>query len=135
MSARKLNLAEDANPYVGRRIIYIAGPFRGPSNWAIVQNIRRAERLALEIWAMGHVALCPHLNTQNFQDALPDVVWLLGDLDLVARCDGVLLAHNWEKSKGSVGEMKHAMLHGIPVFRTLSELRRSFGSQQMAVVG
>jgi len=134
MSARKLSTGGTENAYRGRRIIYIAGPFRGPSNWAIVQNIRRAERLALEVWAMGHVALCPHLNTRNFQDALPDWVWLLGDLSLVTRCDGVLLAHNWEKSKGSVGEMKHAMLHGIPVFRSLSELRRSFGSQQMPVV-
>jgi len=33
------------------RVVYIAGPYRAPNAWEIEENIRRAERIALHIWA------------------------------------------------------------------------------------
>ena len=58
------------------KVVYIAGPFRGPNAWEIEQNIRRAESLALEVWRAGAAALCPYTNTRFFQGAAPDDVWL-----------------------------------------------------------
>ena len=49
------------------KLVYIAGPFRGSSAWDIEENIRVAERAALEVWKMGAAALCPHTNTRFFQ--------------------------------------------------------------------
>lgn len=98
------------------KLVYIAGPFRAPDQWKQFQNIRRAETLAFEVWKLGAVAICPHLNTMHFQDALPDSVWLDGDLEIVKRCDAVVMVHGWEDSKGSLKERELAFKLGIPVF-------------------
>jgi hypothetical protein len=64
---------------------------------------------------MGDVAVCPHLNTANFQGALPDQVWLDGDLVLMKKCDAVLLIPGWHRSVGAREEVKVAVEEGIPV--------------------
>jgi hypothetical protein len=98
-----------------KKVIYIIGPFRGASYWDQVQNIRRAEEAALRVWQMGGVALCPHLNTANFQGALPDSVWLEGDLEFVRRSDAVLCISGWQKSEGSIKEVAEAEKSHLPV--------------------
>ncbi len=107
------------------RVIYICGPFRGAHHWAIAENIRRAETLALEVWRSGAVALCPHLNTQHFQDTLPDAVWLKGDLELLRRCDGILMTPDWERSSGARAEHELAQALGIPVYYSVEELQKA----------
>jgi len=108
------------------KVIYIAGPYRGPTNWAIEQNIRRAEELALEVWKLGHAAICPHANTRFFQGELPDENWLDGDLEIMRRCDAVLLTEDWEKSFGAREEFIHAIEIGVRVFETIEELKEFF---------
>lgn len=105
------------------RVVYIAGPFRGPDHWAIAENIRRAERLAFEVWRLGAAALCPHLNTIHYQGSLPDRVWLDGDLEMLARCDAVLLTPDWAQSVGATAERAHAIGVGVPVFYDLDTLK------------
>lgn len=104
------------------KVIFIAGPFRGPNAWQIESNIRRAEEIALEVWKLGAVALCPHTNTRHFQDALPDEVFLSGAKLLLARCDGVLVTPNWNKSIGTQKELAYAADLLKPVFFTLPQL-------------
>jgi nucleoside 2-deoxyribosyltransferase len=103
------------------RLIYVAGPFRAPNSWAIEQNIRRAETVALELWRMGAAVICPHANTRFYQGAAPDEVWLEGDLEMLGRCDAVVLVENWEKSAGTMAERSYAKLHNIPVFEWRTE--------------
>jgi hypothetical protein len=103
-------------------VVYIAGPFRAPHAWAIEKNIRRAEELAWEVWALGAAAMCPHANTRFYQDSLSDDVWLRGDLAILAKCDGVLLTEDWSRSAGARAEFKFAEERGIPIFYTLGEL-------------
>ena len=104
------------------KVIYISGKFRGADSWAMEQNIRRAEELALEVWRLGAVALCPHLNTRFYQGALPDQVWLDGDLELVNRCDAMLMVDNWKESQGAQLEHSYALKIKQPVFYDLQEL-------------
>lgn len=104
------------------KVIYVAGPFRGKNHFEIHQNICAAERLALLVWQYGAVALCPHLNTAHFQGALPDEAWLDGDLELLKRCDAVLVVPFWQDSKGTCREIEFAKQHNIPVFYALTEL-------------
>ncbi len=94
----------------------MAGPYRAPHAWAIEQNIQAAEHWAFRIWEAGGVALCPHLNTRNFQGALPDEIWLSGDLVMLERCDAILMLPGWTESKGSVLEHQHARDKEIKVF-------------------
>lgn len=104
------------------KVIYVAGPFRGASSWAIECNIRQAETLALEVWRLGAAALCPHTNTRFFQGAAPDEVWLEGDLELLHRCDAIILTPDWIKSSGARAEVKFAEDNGIPIMHTLAQL-------------
>jgi hypothetical protein len=103
-------------------VIYIAGPFRGPHARIIEANVRRAEDLSWEVWALGAAAICPHTMTRFWQDSLPDDVWLVGDLAILAKCDGVLLTPDWSRSAGARAEFKFAEERGIPIFYTLGEL-------------
>ena len=103
-------------------VIYIAGPYRNPSNWEIHKNIFRAEELAFNVWAAGMSALSPHLNTAHFQYALPDEAWLDGDLAMLARCDAMIVTEGWKRSQGTQAEVAFAERWGIPVFFYLATL-------------
>lgn len=99
------------------KLIYIAGPFRGPNHWEVEENIRRAERLALIAWQIGGCAvICPHTNTRFFDGAAPDAVWLEGDIEILRRCDAVLTTMDWERSSGARKEVEIAGALGLPVF-------------------
>ena len=106
-------------------LIFIAGPFRAPTPWEVEQNVRRAESLALEVWRFGAACICPHMNTRHFQDAAPDAVWLDGAVEMMKRCDAVLLVPGWEHadSAGTRNEIQQAQEHGLPIFETIDSLR------------
>jgi hypothetical protein len=105
------------------KVVYVAGPFRAPNSWEIEENIRRAERLSLEVWRLGAACVCPHTNTRFFQGAADDSVWLDGDLAILGRCDALLLTHDWARSSGARAEKQYADERAIPVFKTLDELK------------
>jgi nucleoside 2-deoxyribosyltransferase len=112
------------------KVIYIAGKYRGPNAWAIEQNIRAAEEVAAKVWAMGHVALCPHANARHNPGGAPDEVYLAGTLELMRRCDAVVLVHNWEDSEGAKAEVAEAKRLGIPVWNLQEfSLRVAFGQE------
>jgi len=96
-------------------VIYIAGPFRGAHAWAIAQNVHRAECAAYEIFASGHVALCPHTNTRHFDSSLPDQIFIDGTLELMRRCDAVIVLPDYKNSQGTLGEIAEAHRLGMPV--------------------
>jgi len=104
-------------------LVYVAGPFRGRSSWQMEQNIRRAEELALAVWEAGAACICPHANTRFFQGECEDSVWLDGDLEILFRCDAVLMVPGWENSAGARREKEEADRLGIPVFDNLFGLR------------
>ncbi|SRR6266705_1397177 len=113
-------------------VVYVAGPFRAANSWEVEQNIRRAETLALEVWRLGAAAICPHANTRFYQGAAPDAVWLDGDLEILRRCDAVLLVTGWRTSSGTHAEIAEAFDCGIPVFGSLCELQLWMGRQEGA---
>lgn len=108
------------------KVIYISGHYRDKRGaYYILENILSARRAALEVWKIGGVALCPHLNTAFFDGAfdISDTVWLDGDLELISRCDAVLLLSDWENSLGAVIEKEKAEDLGIPVFTTMRQVK------------
>jgi nucleoside 2-deoxyribosyltransferase len=117
------------------KVVYIAGPFRPKREndcWEMENNIRRAEALALEVWKLGAAAICPHSNTRFFQNALPDEVWLEGDLAMLAKCDAILMTPDWERSAGARAERAFAYAHGILVFEKLELLALWLETQKEA---
>jgi len=97
-------------------IIYIAGPYR--SRWGkigIFLNILKARKAARKVWAAGHVAVCPHMNSAFFDGICPDEYFLDGYIDIVNRCDCLLALKGWEGSRGTVDEMHYAYKWSMPI--------------------
>lgn len=105
------------------KVVYVAGPFRGPNGWRIEQNVRRAEEYGFKIAELGAMPIIPHANTRFFHGALPDEFFLEGTLELLRRCDAIFLTPGWEMSSGSRGERNEAHARGIPDFYELGALR------------
>ena len=98
------------------KMVYVAGPFRASTPWGIECNVRHAEALALEVWRMGAACLCPHANTRYFDGAAPDHIWLEGDIEMLSRCDAIVMTDNYENSTGAKAEREYAIEHNIPVY-------------------
>jgi hypothetical protein len=96
--------------------LYISGPYRAPTPFRIQANIRAAQEVALAVWRLGAVAICPHANTALFDGEADDAVWLAGDLELVRRCDGMVMVPGWARSVGAQAERDLAISLGLPVF-------------------
>jgi len=90
------------------KVAYIMGPYRAKTIYEMVQNIRRAEVVALKYWEKGYAVICPHKNTALLDGFLPDEVWLKGDRELIKRSDVVVVMKDWEKSEGSTIELSLA---------------------------
>lgn len=105
------------------KLVYIAGPLRASNGWDVTLNIIKAKALALEVWRLGAVCICPHANTDGFGGVLPEQTWIDGDIEILTRCDAVLMADGWEQSYGACNERLAAMKHGIPVFLSLDLLK------------
>lgn len=104
------------------KVIYIAGPYRANTERGTVENIRAAEAVAIKVWKAGYIALTPHLNTRLFGGICSDEVWLEGALELMSRCDGMVLVPGWELSGGTITEIQEAKNMNIPVFTNVEEL-------------
>ena len=104
------------------KIIYISGPYRADTESEVFDNIMNAKDVAKQIWRLGAIALCPHLNTMFFGGILPDEEWLIGDLILLSRCDAVYMMAGWKTSEGSIREYHHAEELKIPIFELPSKL-------------
>jgi hypothetical protein len=105
------------------KVIYIAGPFRGATAWDIELHVRHAEAMAFEVAQLGAMPLCPHTNTRHFHGTKDDQFWLDGTIELMSRCDGVMVTDDWSRSQGARLEVKRAGLLNLPVFDSLDALR------------
>ena len=103
-------------------MIYVAGPIRAKTEWERTQNIRRAEAVALELWKAGFAVHCPHKNTEGMSGACPEGTFLAGDLEILRRCDAMVLLPGWETSEGSRNELVYAKERGIPMVLAYSNL-------------
>jgi nucleoside 2-deoxyribosyltransferase len=107
------------------RVVYLAGKYTGKDYFEIEANIQKAKEYALEIWNMGHVCICPHLNTCHFEDhlSLPNEEYIRRDLKIVERCDCVFVMPEWEESSGASTEVAFAREKDIPVYFDLDQLK------------
>jgi hypothetical protein len=106
------------------KIVYICGPFRAPTTWEVEKNVRNAEEKALEVAQAGYMPLCPHTNTRYFDGLLNDKFWLDGTLELLRRCDAVVLVRGWKDSHGARAEMEEAQRLSIPIYEYIADLLR-----------
>jgi hypothetical protein len=101
------------------KLAYVAGPYRGKSKnriinrLQVISNIIEARKVARELWKMGYAAICPHSNSALFDGIVRDDVFLWGDLEILKRCDIIVMVPNWLSSSGAVDEFCLAEDKGI----------------------
>lgn len=117
------------------KVIYIAGKYRGPTPWAVEQNIRAAEDVGARVIAAGHMPLIPHANTRHMEGLADDAFFLAGTMELLRRCDAVLCVSNWRDSVGARAEVVEARRLGLPVFGVGSEFADYLGRVGVALYG
>ena len=97
------------------KLCYIAGPYRAKTIYGIQQNIRAAEAVALKYWRKGFAVICPHKNTALFDGAMPDETWLAGAIEIMKRCDVIVVMQGYENSVGTKFEILEAAKLGMKV--------------------
>lgn len=97
------------------KVAYIAGPYRSKTINGIVQNIRNAEKIAIKYWKIGYAVICPHKNTSLLDGLLDDDVFLSGLIDIMKKCDVVIMMKDWQKSEGAIEEYNKAREFGIEI--------------------
>jgi len=90
------------------RLIYIAGKYRAKTEWEVKQNIDRAEAVSLKYWKAGYAVHCPHKNSAFMGGLCPDETWPEGGLEILGRCDGIVMMEDWGDSDGSWKELIQA---------------------------
>lgn len=106
-------------------LVYIAGPYRGKTSQEVELNIASAKQVAKLVARKGYMPVTPHLNTQGFEHIapdLPDEFWLEGTLEIMRRCDYVVLAPGWEFSSGTHKEIQTAKDLHISIFYDVYDL-------------
>ena len=96
-------------------VAYIAGPYRSGTPNGIHENIQKARKVALKYWKLGYAVICPHLNTALMDGACPDDVWMTGDIEILKRCDVIVMMDGWRGSTGASREYAIAKENNITV--------------------
>ena len=83
------------------RVAYIAGAYRAPTVNGIYLNIQKARAVAFEYWHRGYAVICPHTNTALMDGNDDSHVWIDGDIEILKRCDVIIMMAGWEYSDGA----------------------------------
>lgn len=78
------------------------------------------------------MAHSPHGNTADMDGELPDEFFLAGDLEILRRCDAMIVTDDWVLSRGTRDEVAFAEAHGIPVFLSLMDLAFWLNAAELA---
>ena len=90
------------------KVAYVAGPYLGKTHWETLINIQRAELLAAKLWKLGFAVICPHKNSAWFSGLGDEEMFYAGDIEILKRCDLVVLTDMWVYSPGTREEVHAA---------------------------
>jgi len=109
-------------------VVYVAGPYRAPTEWKLRKHIERSADKAMEVWKLNRdgvkrvVPVVPCMNSAFFGGEIPDTIILDAYLAVLLRCDAMTVADGWENSKGTLAEMRFAEENSIPVLHSTRDL-------------
>ena len=99
------------------KVIYVAGKYHADTEWGIWNNIEHASRAARKLWFEGWAVICPHKNTAFFggKGGSHRNLWLVGDLEILKRCDAIFMLEGWKDSEGARAELQLAVDLGLEI--------------------
>jgi len=95
------------------KLIYIAGPYRA-DNWR--GDVDSARPHGAEVVERGHYPVIPHANTSHYDGLSSDQFWLDTTLELMRRCDAVLMVQGWKSSHRATLEHAAAVANNMLVY-------------------
>jgi len=102
--------------------VYVSGPITKGDRRA---NFKQAADAQKALMAAGFAVLNPMLSMRlPGVFAIPHDTWIANDLPWVALADAVLRLPG--ESLGADIECEHALIHGVPIFHGIDELKRFF---------
>jgi hypothetical protein len=107
------------------KLVYIAGPYTGSSYHQTEAYMTYAREWAEKVARAGHAFYCPHLNTAHFDAIAPDVpkyFWREMNLNVLHRCDALLLVPAWENDEATQRDVHYAEEWGIPVVVDVNQI-------------
>lgn len=102
------------------RMVYVAGKFNGRTQLERREHVTEAVRCAA--WLihclgdLGAYPVVPHGTGEHLYGIGEEPLHYAGTLELMRRCDAVIMVPDWQKSKGAVAEFEEAKRLGLPVF-------------------
>lgn len=113
------------------KLVYVSGRFTATDRAGVQRNIAEAVAVGLDVARVGAMPVIPHANTAhpNFESLQPYTFWIEGTLELLRRCDGIIMVPGWEASKGACGELAEAQRLGLAVFMRVEELEERIGNK------
>lgn len=105
------------------RVLYLAGPFRHPKPEMMAAHTLTAQFYATELAKLGVVPYCPHSNLGHAYGQIDEGTAERINDEFLRRSDALVLLPGWGQSVGARRELEHAKRLGLPVFRSLDEVR------------
>lgn len=106
--------------------VYCASPYSASTPKQVAVNILHAERVGVEVRALGHVPFVPHIALPPFPVSMSiEDQWepaMRECMSHLQSCDAILLTGDWHASKGCRAELEAACRWGKPVFFSLAHL-------------
>lgn len=107
------------------KVIYVAGPYRHATRAGIQLNIQSSMKVGCLVAQKGYSPLIPHMNTAHMDEVIrpgDEQFWLDATMELMRRCDAVVLCPGWQMSSGTIGEIIEAVRLEIPVYESVEVL-------------
>jgi len=101
-------------------LVYLAGPYTRPDP---VENVHNTCKVADAVLELGAIPFIPHLTmAYHLVSPKPLEFWYEYDIHTMKRCDVVFRLSG--ESTGADKEVAEAEATGLPIVRSLEELRR-----------
>ena len=97
------------------KLVYIAGVYRGKCIDDIYENIQVARKYAKKYWNLNYAVICPHMNSAFMDGSCTDEVFLDGGIEILKRCDIIVMLPNWKNSPGAINEFNIAINNGLKI--------------------
>lgn len=108
------------------RLLYLAGPYSAPTPEGVAANVAAAVAEAKKIATRfpGIFPVVPHTFSGGGDWGQSYEFWLAGTMEVMRRCDAVLMLSGWGHSKGAQEELREAERLGKPVLLDWNDLGR-----------
>ena len=104
------------------QLIFVCGPYRAATDNERHENIEAARAVAVEVWRKGHYALCPHMNSMFMSGVCDEQQFLDGALEMLRRCDAVIMVDGWKQSGGSMLEFANAAGDHTTIYHSIADV-------------